>query len=73
MLFDLTPYYTVQPKVNGRWAVVHRLPGLQTIYAEDADCLTEGAAIRECAWLTAERAREHARLQEEQQLLGARA
>lgn len=67
------PYYRVQPKPNGRWAVVHRLPGLHTTYAEDADCLTEGAADRECAWLNAEREREQARVQAELQLLGVRA
>lgn len=50
------PYYTVRrhPTLAGRWAVVHRVPGTDTLHI-DADAATLAGAEREAAWLEAER------------------
>jgi len=50
-------YYRTQPDPagNGRWLVVHTIPGLAGAVAVDADCASQSAAERECAWLEAER------------------
>lgn len=49
-------YYQVRPHptLRGRWAVVHRVPGTDTLHI-DADALTVAGAEREAAWLEAER------------------
>jgi hypothetical protein len=49
-----TAYHYVKQATDGRWLVVHDVPGTTTA-SIDADCLTRGAAERECAWLNAER------------------
>jgi len=63
------PYYEVRPSDNGRWVVCHQLPGLAHGLAVDVDCLTRGAAERECAWLEAERERDHRRARQERAFL----
>lgn len=68
-----TPYHRVQSGPDGRWLVVHDVPGLQGSVTVDADCLTFGAAERECAWLNAERDRQLREQLAERQLLGLRA
>lgn len=52
------PYYRTipDPSLNGRWLVVHAIPGTGGAVGVDADCATHDAAVRECAWLEAERA-----------------
>lgn len=50
-------YYTVRlhPRLAGRWAVVHRVPGTDVLHI-DADAATLRGAEQEAAWLEAERA-----------------
>jgi hypothetical protein len=50
----------------GRWLVVHDSP-MQTVVV-DVDCLTRGAAERECDWLNLARDQE-ARLRDEERRL----
>lgn len=56
MLLRLQPYYTVKQAPDGRWLVVHSLPGQPGSYGVDDDCPTERAAEQSAAWL--ERARD---------------
>lgn len=51
------PYYRAipDPSLNGRWLVVHAIPGTGGAIGVDADCVNHEAAARECAWLEAER------------------
>ena len=65
------PYHYVKQTAAGRWLVVHDVPGT-TSASVDADCLTLGAAERECAWLNAERERNHRALAEERAMVGWR-
>lgn len=39
----MTPFHHPHPLPTGRWAVVHRVPGTETLHV-DAECLTERAA-----------------------------
>ena len=66
-----TPYYTTRRTLQGRWAVVHMLPGLH-VPTIDVDCPTLAAAEREAAWLNAERDRELQRAAQERALCGLR-
>lgn len=70
MLLRLQPYYTVRPAADGRWLVVHALPGQPGAFAADADCPSLAAAEREAAWLEDERQRHLMRARHERQLLG---
>lgn len=63
------PHYSIQPGTGGRWLVCHRVPGTRDTLAIDADCPSQAAAERECAWLEAERQRELRRMARERELL----
>lgn len=65
-------FHRVQAGAYGRWLVVHSLPGT-TAMAIDADCLTRGAAERECDWLNLARQHEARQLAEERGLCGTMA
>lgn len=52
------PYYTTRRTLQGRWAVVHMIPGVG-VPSIDVECRTEDAALRlasdmnqqrECGW-----------------------
>jgi hypothetical protein len=68
------PYYRTQPDParNGRWLVVHTIPGLAGAIAVDADCPTQAAAEHEAAWLEAERTAAGHWHRHEAQLAGVR-
>ncbi len=66
-----TPYHFTRPGANGRWLVVHQVPGASAV-AVDQDCLTMQAAEREANWLNAERDRQQRALATERQQLGWR-
>lgn len=65
-----TPYYQVRPGSHGRWLVCHQIPGLLHGLTIDADCPTQDAAERECAWREAERERDLIRAAQARELLG---
>ena len=64
-------YHFVKQGAAGRWLVVPNVPGT-SVQSGDSDCLTVGAADRECAWLNAERDRTQRALADERALLGWR-
>ena len=49
--------YYVLPVGDGRWGVVHDVPGIKGLASVDADFPTQRAAEHEAAWLNAEHAR----------------
>lgn len=58
MLLRLQPYYTVKQAPDGRWLVVHALPGQPGTFAADANCPSLKAAEIEAAYLEDQRARQ---------------
>lgn len=72
MYTHLAPYYRVtQNQANGRWLVVHDLPGIPA-QAVDCDCLTQGAALIEASFLERTRKAQLRAEAEERQHLGLR-
>jgi hypothetical protein len=69
---NTTPYYrTMQNPADGRWLVVHDVPGLPAA-AIDASCLTQGSAALEASFMERERRARLAQEADERALLGMR-
>lgn len=57
------PHFTVRPGANGRWLVVHPLPGQPGAYGVDDDCPSQQAAECEAAHRERERIAQLQRVQ----------
>ena len=64
-------YRTMQNPADGRWLVVHDVPGLAAA-AIDTSCLTQGAALLEASFLERERRARLALEADDSALLGQR-
>ena len=72
MTVKLNHYRTMQDPTTGRWLVVHDVPGLSTP-AVDCDCLTQGGAALEAAWMESARNAALRQQADERALVGLRA
>ena len=64
-------YRTMQNPDDGRWLVVHDVPGTDAA-AVDCSCLTQGAATLEASFMERERRSRLAQEADERALLGLR-